>query len=77
MVNLGILLGVPTELQHGHDNGQRKAAKEDDEHSADIFHAKGIGLGVLALVLENNKNLRWKTKRPNRRPNALATIMTP
>ena len=56
MVNLGILLGVPAELQDGHDNGQGKAAKEDDEHSADIFHAQGIGLGVLALVLENNKN---------------------
>ena len=58
MVNLGILLGVPTELQHGHDNGQRKAAQEDDENSADIFHAQGIGLGVLALVLENNKNFK-------------------
>ena len=55
MVNLGVLLGVPTELQHGHDNGQGKATQEDDEHSADIFHAQGIGLGVLALVLEKKQ----------------------
>ena len=55
MVDLRVLLGVPTELQHGHDNGQGKATQEDDEHSADIFHAQGIGLGVLALVLEKKQ----------------------
>ena len=50
-----ILPTVPTELEDGHHNGESKPAQQDHEHSADVLDTERVGLRVLALVLETER----------------------